>query len=232
MDILKILQTSQSDVTADDLLMFEDALATGDYEDTSPEHLPDVIYRDKCTKLISQIRNWKKAERQKELENRDGQNSETSLKEKNTGVIIDGTGLSPFNVPKASCMTAAETVASDLAVMRRADDYRSCFKEYLGTSSNMTESFIDEKFSLFSQVELDCMLSAIPFSEAFLEKRFTQLNHDGIARYQKFSEAFFMKHYADLDAQTVLNKGVNPWRDKSHRSNKLDVFLRLKGIHQ
>ena len=39
-----------------------------------------------------------------------------------------------------------------------------------------------------------------------------------------------MKHFNDLNYNTVLQKGVNEWRKKANRSNKLDVFLRLKGV--
>ncbi len=37
-----------------------------------------------------------------------------------------------------------------------------------------------------------------------------------------------MRHYAELDAQTVLEQGVNGWRKKGARSKKLDMFLRQK----
>jgi len=39
-----------------------------------------------------------------------------------------------------------------------------------------------------------------------------------------------MRHYSELDTETVLSKGVNPWRDKSARSKQLEVFLRIKGV--
>lgn len=234
MDILRILKTSAKEVTPEDLLMFEDALTAGDYEDTSGQSMPDAAYRDQCANLISQIRNWKKHEKADKHKSRNGREpvASNSLKDKNSGVIIDGDGISPFNKPSSSNKTPTEEVASDLAVMRRSDDYKNRFKEYLNTSHNMTEEFIDENFSMFEQLELDCMLQRFSFSEEFLEKRFSQLSLDGISRYQIFSEDFFIRHFSDLDAETVLRKGVNPWRSKENRSSKLDVFLRLKGIRQ
>ena len=68
------------------------------------------------------------------------------------------------------------------------------------------------------------------FSEDFLEKYFSLLDADKIARYQLFSEKFFIRHYARMNAETVLTKGKNDWRKKENRSSQLDVFLRLKGV--
>ena len=70
----------------------------------------------------------------------------------------------------------------------------------------------------------------IMFSEEYLESYFGVLDHKMIAQYQLFSESFYMRHYADLDAETVLSKGVNTWRDKAQRSKQLEVFLRIKGV--
>ena len=74
------------------------------------------------------------------------------------------------------------------------------------------------------------MLACIPFSEAYLEQYFDILDSKMIALYQLFSEDFFMRHYSELDTETVLSKGINPWRDKSARSKQLEVFLRIKGV--
>ena len=74
-------------------------------------------------------------------------------------------------------------------------------------------------------------MSVKPVSEEFLEQYFGALDHDKIARYQKFSEAFFIKHYAQMNATIVLEHGKNEWRKKENRSKQLDVFLRIKGIN-
>lgn len=233
MDILKILQTSPHDVTPDDLLMFEDALAVGDYESTATDAISDALYRDTCSKLISQIRNWSKVKDGPNVvwdADGDADKESVPFREGNAGVIVDGTSFAPFNESVPVSKSPSETVASDLAAMRRMEDHRNRFRSYIATSEYMTEAFIDGNFSLFEPLEVDCILAEIPFSEAFLEKRFSQINSEIVARYQVFSEEFFMRHFVDLDTETVLNKGVNPWRDKANRSSKLGVFLRLKGI--
>lgn len=230
MDILKILRTDAQNVSPEDLAMFEDALSTGDYENTFATVQSDAMYQKECQKLISQIRSWAKTNATVN-EGKDGSDP-AKLEARNSGVIVDGKDLSPFNAPVEVSRTAVEEVASDLAAMRRSEDYKKRFGEYITESDSLTEDFIDKNFGLFEQLELDCMLSSISFSEAFLEKRFSQLNHSAIARHQFFSEKFFRKHFADLDADIVLQKGVNPWRKKDKRSNELDVFLRLKGIRQ
>ncbi|NLE21088.1 MAG: hypothetical protein GX623_09770 [Clostridiales bacterium] len=94
----------------------------------------------------------------------------------------------------------------------------------------INEAFLDAHFTLFQPWEMGAVVSVIPLGEAFLEKYFTELDPEKIARYQAFSEVFFMKHFAKLDPSLVLEKGRNEWRKKENRSTQLDVFLRLKGV--
>ena len=56
-----------------------------------------------------------------------------------------------------------------------------------------------------------------------MEKYFSSLNAEKIARYQLFSEKFFIKHFSQFDAEIVLTKGKNEWRKKEKRSAQLDV---------
>ncbi|NBH61828.1 hypothetical protein D1155_09210 [Anaerotruncus sp. 80] len=98
------------------------------------------------------------------------------------------------------------------------------------THEEFDESFVDVHFNMFDSNEMGAVLLEMQLSEAFLEKYFTALDKDKIARYQQFSESFFQRHFADFDAETVLKKGKNEWRKKEKRSKQLDVFLRLKGV--
>ena len=104
------------------------------------------------------------------------------------------------------------------------------FKKYITNNSVLDEKMIEKLFKFFMPWELEELLVAKSFSEEFLEKYFTELDHAKIARYQYFSEEFFIKHYNDLSYSTVLQKGVNEWRKKANRSSKLTVFLKLKGV--
>lgn len=228
MDILKILMADSHDVTEEDLLLFEDALSVGDYEITSEEEIADDLYRDQCHKLIEQIRSWKKKSFDAAAWSKNTEGSydpDHPYSGANSGVI------KPSVVPiTQASKSPREEVAANLATIRVSDDYKARFKEYVAFSTLLTPSFIDNNFDLFEKLELDYLVSHIAFDEPFLEKRFSQLNSDEIAKHQTFSEEFFMRHYNDLDVNLVLQKGPNPWRDKANRSNKLDVFLRLKGV--
>jgi hypothetical protein len=84
---------------------------------------------------------------------------------------------------------------------------------------------------VFQSGELESILMVMTLSEDFLDKYFSSLDADKIARYQLFSEKFFIRHYAQMDAEIVLTKGKNDWRKKENRSTQLDVFLRLKGVN-
>ena len=117
-----------------------------------------------------------------------------------------------------------------LEQMRTANNYKTRFRHYLSDHPEIDEACIDQYIALFQPAELETILMTRQFSEDFLEKYFSLLDADKIARYQLFSEKFFIRHYARMNAETVLTKGKNDWRKKENRSSQLDVFLRLKGV--
>ena len=119
---------------------------------------------------------------------------------------------------------------ADLNAMRLSDKYKSSFRTYIKTHEEFDERFVDDNFGIFEEYEIEAILSELTFSEQFLEKYFSVLDKDKIARYQLFSESFYQKHFSDFDAETVLKKGKNEWRKKENRSKQFAVFLRLKGV--
>ena len=127
-------------------------------------------------------------------------------------------------------MTLVELIKSELFSLRERSDYKSSFKDYVKNKKEIDEEFIDKNYSIFDTWEIDAIVSVKQLSEDFLEKYFGAVDHDKLARYQQFSEGFFMKHFAQLNAETVLIYGKNEWRKKENRSKQLDVFLRLKGV--
>lgn len=211
MEVLEILRSSGKELYPEDLAFFEAELDTGDYA-------PDYI--DQCRMMISEIRSWKKQ----------------AIKDKLPGAIpesmvMDAADLMPGAAHREK--TEEEQLADltrELARMRTATNYRTRFKQYLAEHPEMDEAFFDRHIALFQPEELEALLMTMPLSEAFLEKYFASLDAQKIARYQLFSEKFFIRHYAQMDAETVLTKGKNEWRKKENRSSQLDVFLRLKGV--
>ncbi|MDO5326052.1 MAG: hypothetical protein Q4G00_04930 [Clostridia bacterium] len=214
MDVLSILTNNGKDLLPEELDLLRAELDTGDY---------DAGYIASCKALIREIENWRH-------ETRTGEHTQKPVPEQ---MMVPHDKLVPSSaggIPVPPPVPPEKMVASDLQRMRTEKDYKSAFKKYVKESGIVNEDFVVAHFVLFKDWELSAMLACIPFGEEFLEKYFNILDHKAIALHQLFSESFFMKHYAELDAETVLARGVNPWRDKALRSKQLDVFLRIKGV--
>lgn len=219
MEVLKILEESSEQLLPEDLDFFETELATGGYDDS---------YRAKCMEKIKQLRRWNQEDKSfisNEYDN--------MVKEKPApkGLVLGMREVLPENqveaLPKLSLV---ELIKSELFSLRERSDYKSSFKDYVKNKQEIDEEFIDKNYSIFDTWEIDAIVSVKQLSEDFLEKYFGAVDHEKLARYQQFSEGFFMKHFAQLNAETVLLHGKNEWRKKENRSKQLDVFLRLKGV--
>ena len=216
MDILKILTESADSLIPEDLDFFVTELETGDY---------DASYIQQCKDQIEILRNWHKrnvgAAKPKK-------NADTIGTPK--GVVMTPSQLAPQQMNPAAQQPPEELVRGDLKRLRVQNDYKSAFKTYVKGSSIIDAAFVDANYGLFAAWEIYAIISVKQMGEAFLEKYFGALDHDKLARYQLFSESFFMKHFSQLDAQIVLERGKNEWRRKENCSKQLDVFLRLKGV--
>lgn len=211
MDILEILKTSSSDILPEDLELFRTELAVGGY---SKE------YQKECIELIKELENRKQSEKPKKT---------SDVSDVVSVMYVDTFQLNPEGQSK-SAVSFLEQFKSDLNAMRLSEKYRSSFRTYIKQHPEFDEIFVDANFSLFEEWEIEAILSEIAFSEKFLEKYFSVLDKDKIARYQLFSEHFYQKHFSDFDAETVLKKGKNEWKKKENRSKQFAVFLRLKGV--
>ena len=211
MQVLEILKKNGTELYPEDLAFFEAELDTGDYP---PEYI------DQCKDLIAEIRNQKKRAAKPKAQDVIPSN-----------ILVDPDNLIPGVKPKEKtpqeCLSA---LTHALNQMRTATNYKTRFKQYLADHPEIDEAFIDQNIALFQPGELESILMVMQLSEDFLDKYFTALDADKIARYQLFSEKFFIRHYAQMDAEIVLTKGKNDWRKKENRSSQLDVFLRLKGV--
>lgn len=217
MDILKNLKESGKDLYPEDLDLFETELATGGTYNAS--------YKAQCQKLIKELRKW--------MKEKDSQPDKDSEKEGGSidPLLVSIMDLSPQDtVTEGSELSAKAVIQRDIAKIRQDSNYKSLFKKYVTEKTMIDSEFVDANYSIFQQWELDAIISVRQMTEEFLEKYFGALDHDKIARYQQFSEAFFLKHYSQMDANIVLEHGKNEWRKKENRSQKLDVFLRLKGV--
>lgn len=209
MDILEILKTSSAELLPEDLELFRTELAVGGYS---------AEYQKDCLDRIAQIEKWMQPDV-----------PHTTAKQGTASVQVEPSALTPESQAQ-SRIPFLQQFQADLNAMRISDKYRSSFRAYIKSHAELTEEFIDSNFSLFESWEIEAILSELPLSEAFLEKYFSVLDKDKIARYQQFSEKFYQKHFTYLDAETVLKKGKNEWRKKENRSKQFAVFLRLKGV--
>ena len=219
MEVLKILNESSGQLLPEDLDFFETELATGGYEDS---------YRAKCMEKIKKLRKWNKGDIAERITVADNTGKEKPTPK---GLVLGMMDVLPENEKEAlPQMTLVELIKSELFSLRERSDYKSSFKDYVKNKKEIDEEFIDKNYSIFDTWEIDAIVSVKQLSEDFLEKYFGAVDHDKLARYQQFSEGFFMKHFAQLNAETVLIYGKNEWRKKENRSKQLDVFLRLKGV--
>lgn len=211
MQVLEILKKNGTELYPEDLAFFEAELDTGDY----PQE-----YIDQCKDLIAEIRNQKKQAAKPKVQDVIPHN-----------ILVDQDKLVPGAKPKEKTpQERLNELTHALNQMRTATNYKTRFKQYLADHPEIDEGFIDQNIAVFQPGELESILMVMPLSEDFLDKYFSSLDADKIARYQLFSEKFFIRHYAQMDAEIVLTKGKNDWRKKENRSTQLDVFLRLKGV--
>ena len=202
----------------EDLDFFETELATGGHY--------DAAYQAQCKSKIKQLRAWLNGENLNE--------PEKSVQKNNTppkGLVVGIGELAPKEAnPIAASLTPEQLIFNEINSMREVSSYKTSFKKYIAGKAEIDAAFIDTHYAFFQPWELEAIISVKQMGEDFIEKYFGALDHDKIARYQKFSEAFFIKHFSQLDTSIVLEHGKNEWRKKENRSKQLDIFLRLKGI--
>ena len=243
MDIKGILANQWAELLDVDLATLEEELATGDYDSSYVLECNDAIWRIRRERTDA-FRKDLLAKKEPAEGSKDFRALEPSAAlpgkkpELNVNVplsesvmAVPTSELSPYGTPAAQPEpTEGEKLMRQLELIRQAAKPLAELEKYL-MGSPFDEAFIERNISVFRGAELSVVLGCYGFDEDFLEKYFNIFDADDIATTQHFSEEFFMRHYAKLGARTVLEQGVNGWRKKGARSKKLDMFLRLKGVH-
>ncbi len=204
MDILEILKNNKNELIREDIDLFKTELAVGSYSDD---------YKKKCYEIIDMMESEKKA----------------SVNNKVSKAVYVST-VDPMPNPVKTDISFIDQFKNELSAIRLSKTYKTLFRAYIKSHSEINEQFVDSNFNMFNDHETEVIISEISMTEEFLEKYFSALDKEKIAMYQLFSESFYMKHFNDFDAETVIKKGKNPWRKKEERSKQLDIFLRLKGV--
>ena len=251
MDIKGILANQWAELLDVDLASLEEELATGDYDSSYVLECNDAIWRIRRERTDA-FRKELLAKKESAEGSKDSKTIEPSAAMPKAKIVkepgkkpelcvhvplsesvmaVPATELSPYGTPAAQPEpTEGEKLMRQLELIRLSAKPLDELEEYL-MGSPFDEAFIERNISVFRGGELSVVLGCYGFDEDFLEKYFNVFDADDIAKTQRFSEEFFMRHYAELDTQTVLEQGVNGWRKKGARSKKLDMFLRLKGVH-
>lgn len=219
-DIKEILTTQEAELLDIDLDSLQEQLETGDY---------DYRYVKSCKATLAAIRNKRRRAR--------GQTHPKEPRPDEEGKLpqVPLEALSPRNAAtrqEASSQNPDEDqlIMSAIESARLGSKPSNELKKLAGARPELNERFAKTHINELSSDELSTLLECISFSEEFLEQFFPALDHNAVARHQAFSEEFFIKHFSDLNASIVLKQGRNDWRAKENRSNKLDAFLRLKGV--
>lgn len=218
-NIREILLTQEAELLEIDLDCLEEQLETGDY---------DYQYTKSCKETIAAIRHKRQQAAAKQHQSK----KETSEKSELPQIPLES--LSPYSTPSQGSSSPApnqdQRIMSAIEATRLGDGSPNAFKQLVSSTPELNEQFVKTHINELSSNELSSLAELMSFSEEFLEQYFPTLDHGAIARCQTFSEEFFIKHFSDLSATIVLKQGKNSWRKKENRSNKLDVFLRLKGV--
>ena len=228
MDVAQILKDCSGLLIEEDLLLLEEELQAGSYDDA---------YVRSCSDAIASIRTGFSEGSSggviggaNRISDRGAPEDGGSRVASRPIVLVDSTELSPYGTPDGARSGLEIDPFLELESIRRCSTYKSQLKSYIEQHDFFDENFVDENFSRFDDLELKIIVASVCLSESFLDKYFDALDPEAVARHQVFSEEFFMRHFRELDAKIVLRQGVNDWRAKKDRSKKLDAFLRLKGV--
>lgn len=203
MDIYLILKEHGEELIKEDLDFFELELSKGVY---------NKEYIDKCMELIRDLKVWKTNKTQTVKDEIDGDHTKKNI-----------------NPTELTYEERQALIKKKVENCRSSDNYDEKFIKLI-YEYKIDEKIVDDNFVFFKQIELYELLRHVKFSESFLDKHFKFLESNTVAEYQLYSEEFFMKHYSKMNYSIVLKKSNNPWKDKSKRSSKLNVFLKLKGV--
>lgn len=229
MDVARIIESYRELLIEEDLLLLEEQLQTGTYDNAYVRRCSDAIMAIRQTKGVGGDANSDSLDATRGLDSYCSADA-TEEDDSRRGIYVAGNELSPYGAPDGAGGVAKTDPFLELEALRHLSKRKSQLKSYIERNDFFDEEFIDENFSRFDDLELKIIVSSVPLSESFLEKYLGALDPESVARHQSFSEAFFMRHFKDFDYDVVLNHGVNSWRTKEGRSKKLDTFLRLKGV--
>ncbi|MFR5786090.1 MAG: hypothetical protein ACLUHE_02445 [Christensenellales bacterium] len=123
-------------------------------------------------------------------------------------------------------------ITHDIAQIRMASNYKTCFKRYLTDHPDVNEAFIDRNIVFVMPWEPSAILMTVESQRGVWKNTslrcWTRKNRRGIS----FSAKIFIRHFSQLDAETstMLTKGKNDWRKKENRSAVGRPLCALKGI--
>ena len=161
MDILGMLQNDFDELCEEDLKMIEQELDLGDYS---------YVYKEQCKIFINKARHYfvEKKDEKGYLGNL-GITGDFVMTENEVKVLEDPNkqALVPEE-DKSENKTQSELFREKLEEMRPLPSFDKRFITYINSNDYVTNSFIDQNFKVFTDVELAILLRNRQFDEAFL----------------------------------------------------------------
>jgi len=211
MEILKILHENGKTLTNEELNCLEEELEIGDYPS---------MYFSNCKSLIASIRAERIRESKKEKTDPVLVTLLRTKEEVGEGATIQTDSASPLDIFLRKLVLSRSFKGGGIVIKNAINDKIITLEEVLADKKNYT---IEEKNDLLNYFEFDSDL---------LNKYYSLFDKKLLCATQIITEEFYMNHYQDFGIYELRKNEKSPWiNDKNQRSNKLQIFLKLKGIN-
>ena len=212
MEVLEMLKNNRNELTLDELNMLIDEINTGVYSQS---------YKEECLELIADI-----------IYERKHPETETQPLGEPTLVKVDASSHK-VNVAsnKKQLKELSKKELEDLLILYRTSSViDEKISEWI-TSGEIDEEFLFANNASFSKQELLFAYQMLVVPEQKYTERLHVLGDGIIEKTQIISEDYFIKHYEEMHIPSLKTNKKNVWVcDPSQRSNKLLIFIKMKGI--
>lgn len=211
MEVIQILNSQGKSLTDEEIKFLIDELNTGDY---------DEDYKKRCFYIIGSIINKEKADQ----------------------ILIGGDAKKPtyfkiFKTPDeikertdTSTLNVVDKFLHDLKIGRTINSNGNVVSHYIKKGLLDKEYFLTN-IKIFNEVELTQIFCLLQLDENEVEKYFKFAPRGIVEKYQFISEDFFIKYFDKISINLLKENKITPWvSNPLLRSNKIKIFIKMKGI--
>ena len=207
MEVLEMLKQQGDKLTNEELKFLIDELNTGSYCQD---------YKGECLSIIDQI---KKNRKHGKVEKGNEKVYTVIMSPEEIKNRLDKNTLSP-----------EDKFFHDLEIARMMNNGVQVVEE------NISENILDGEFFInhlnkFTGFEVFKILELVKLTEKQIEALFNVVPYGAIESTQVISEDFFIKHFEEIDVESLKKNKVTNWIvDPTQRSKKIEIFLKMKGV--